>query len=463
MRPLQKSTLVLIVAAVVAVATVTAAVVVVMSRTTSTASSAGSNSGAESDAPTVSWSLDAATYLGRPFGEFSDPRGGASYRSGNPGLLLAGDTLVTIAGSPTDQYVLGDAVMLGIDPTNGGVRWKAPAADIEECSPTPLGGKLYCYAIGTGTGSTLVTYDIESGRAARRPIAENVFGLTTTSDTLYIVEGSLDENDVRVHSGTYADVSAHWTRSFSIGGDYEGIYETDNVLAVTDGVGLVQTGSEMAQFAADSGAELWRSTDYRVQDARLVAGGVVVQANTDGQTNGKIAEQVLRGPDGAILVSTRSPALQRITAENSHTDADSLVLLGDAAYDRVTGKRLWKSNDLVAGEDLGAVTAIAEGTVYLRDTDTTETGIDLRTGKREWRNTTVEHFAPHGAHGKVVVGDDGAAVIAFDVKSGKRVWTVPYKDIDPAPDTFSSGGAVEWHDGTWIYSSDRRMIGLAPL
>ncbi|GGF37464.1 hypothetical protein GCM10007298_36510 [Williamsia phyllosphaerae] len=458
----EKSTWALIVAAVAAVLTVTAAVVVVMDRSSPTSSSVRAGAGTHTDAPGVAWSLDAATYLGRSFGEFSDPRGGASYRSGNPGLLLAGDTLMTIAGSPTDQYVLGDAVMLGIDPANGSVRWKAPAADIEECSPTPLGGKLYCYAIGGGTGSTIVTYEIDSGLTARRPIAENVFGLTTTSETLYVAEGSLDENDVRVHSGSYSDVSSNWTHGFDIGGDYEGIYETDNVLTVIDGVGLIRTGSEMAQFAAGSGAELWRTSDYRVQDARLAPGGVLVQSNTDGSTGGKVSEQVLRGPDGKILASTRSTAVQRVSNQNDEDDADAPILLGDAAYDRSTGKRLWAGKDLVAGQDIGAVTAIAADTVYLRDSDMSETGIDLRTGKRRWRNDKTEHFQPLASAGTVVLGNDGSALTAFDIRSGRTRWTAPFSALDPDPDTFSSGGAAEAYGDGWIFSSDRRMIGLAP-
>jgi len=458
-----KSTWQLVAAAAAAAVTLTAAGSVLVDHHAQT--SVKKITGTTAETPGLAWSLDAAEYLGRPFGDFSDPRSGSSFSSGTPGFILADDTLVTIAGVPTEGFALDDAVMIGVDPGSGTVRWEAPATSLQQCSEEPLGGKIYCFTMDDGY--ELVTYDIESGETARRSLAQPVFGLTTTSDTLFIAEGSLEENDVRVHAGSFDDISANWSRSFDISGGWEQMYGLD-ILTVTDGVGLVQTGSEMAQFDAETGGELWSSGDTCVSGARLKSGGVVTQVNTDCESyEATISEQLLRGPDGEVLATAQSSARQGPMLEHP-SDSDAPILLGDSAYDRATGERLWSNTDLVTGADgtLGTVTAVVGDIVYLRDTSKeveTETGIDIRTGKQLWHNTTAQHFNPTAADGSMVVGNDGIALTAFDISTGKVVWTAPFTAIDPDPETFFTGGATEHYDDGWIHSSDRRMIGLTPL
>lgn len=457
MRTLDRQTWALAAAAVTAVVTVTVATIIVVTNTGSDTGGSASRSGP----PAVAWTLDAAKYLDRPFGQFSDPRGGASFGSGTPGFVDTGDTLVTLAGSPTSGYYLDDAVMIGIAPETGQVRWRSPAADIEGCGSTPVGGKLVCYASNSGGKFEIVTYDIESGTSARRSISEFVFAIATTGDTVYIVEGSPEEDDVRVHSGTVEDVSAHWTHAYDLGAAWESVYE-DQVLTVTDGVGLLDIGGQIAQFAADSGAERWRSTDYRATNVTLRAGGVLTQATTDAPSGQKTVSQELRGPDATVRASTTVPAVQRFDAGRDD-DADRPVLMGDAAYDRSSGKRLWRSDDLLAtqGNGFGTVTAVTEHVAYLRDSDKSETGLDINSGKRLWRTTSAQQFAPLTSHDDVVAGGDGEALAAFDAKRGTSLWTIPFSALDPDPETFRSGGAMVAHDDGWVYSSDRRIVGLS--
>lgn len=452
-----KSTWALIAATVVAVASVTAAGFVLADRSPN---STKKITGTSAETPGLAWSLDPAEYLGRPFADFSDPRGGSSFNSGEPGFIVSGDTLVTIAGIPTAGMDLKDPVMIGVNATDGTVLWQAPAHDLVQCSETPLGGRIYCYALNTREGWSLVTYDIESGASVRRKSPEAIFGLTTTSDTLYIAEGSPEENDVRVHSGTFDDVSANWTHAFDIGGSYEELY--GDVLTVTNGVGLVRTGNELAQFDTESGTQVWSSSDDCVYDATLIAGGVVAQSNTDCETYNGVTEQLLRDADGTVLVTTDGNAVQNPIVETSG-GADVPVLLGDSAFDPETGQQLWTNPDLVESAQ-GAVSAIAGGVVYVRDpSNDGESGIDVRTGKQLWHNDTAQMFTPTAGHGTVIVGTDGIALTALDVRTGKVAWTAPFVAIDPDPETFGSGGAVEPYDDGWIFSSDRRMIRLSPL
>lgn len=160
-----KSTWALIAAAAVAVASVTAAGFVLADRAPT---STEKITGTPPNTPGLAWSLDAAEYLGRPFGGFSDPREGSAYSSFQSGVIVAGDTMLTIAGTPTDGYGFENPVMIGVNANDGNVRWEAPAHDLVHCSDTPLGGKIYCFALNTKTGWELVTYDIDSGVSARR-------------------------------------------------------------------------------------------------------------------------------------------------------------------------------------------------------------------------------------------------------------------------------------------------------
>ncbi|ETD32484.1 hypothetical protein W823_14250 [Williamsia sp. D3] len=455
-----RSTRALIAAATAATVTVTAAAAVVANQgPTSVKKITGTNE----QAPGLAWSLDAAEYLGRPFADFSDPRGGSSYMSGTPGFILAADTLVTIVGIPTDRYVLDEAVMIGVDPENGSVRWRAPAADLEQCSAQPIDGKIYCYA--QADGHAIVTYDLKSGTSERRSVEEYIFGLTTTADTLYIIEGSPEDGEVRVHSGGFDDVSANWTQSFDVSGGWEEVYQS-GVLTVNDGVGLVRMGISMAQFDADSGNLLWGSGESCVSSATLESGGVVVQSNSGCGSGNTETEQALRGPDGKVLATSQSAEVQRPVFDHV-TDADAPILLGDSAYHRTTGERLWTNPDLVARQS-GTVTAVVGNTAYLSDTASSHAvGIDVRSGRQLWRTDGDESLTPLTAGGGLLVGsgvvEGSEALMAVDIGTGEMVWTAPFAAIDADPETFRSGRAMTPYDNGWILSSDRRLIGLTPL
>lgn len=453
-----RSTWGLVAAAIAATVSVTAAVLVVSDHEPSTSVTARDTPDVR---PTVRWTLDAATYLDRPFGAFSDPRGGASFGAGQTGFVSFGSTLATLAGSPTDSSALGDAVMIGIDADTGAVRWRSPADDLEGCSGTPLDGALYCYA-HPASGSALVRYDLGTGRVERRAVDEFVFGITTADGTLYVAEGNPEDNEVRVHAGTYDDISERWERDMDIGAPWEGVY-SDQVLAVTDGVGLVQTGGEMVQFDSRSGDERWKPAEGDcVSNAALHPGGVVVVADGNCSGQGGPRRQVLRGPTGKILATTTSGAVQNLSVD-ARTNPRGFVLLGDEAVDRRSGKRRWSSTELSTGQNgsLGTATAIVGSTVYVTGGDPqTEAGVDMLTGKQRWSRPTTDPTTPRAGAGNVLVGDDGSALRAIDVRTGRRVWTLPFRSLDPDPEVFAHGGTTIHHDDGWIHSSDRRIVGL---
>lgn len=85
-----------------------------------------------------------------------------------------------------------------------------------------------------------------------------------------------------------------------------------------------------ATFDAKSGAELWSTGRGCVYDASLETGDVVVQSNTDCETCNAVSEQLLRGADGTVLATAKSPARQRPAFERS-SGAHEPVLLGDGS------------------------------------------------------------------------------------------------------------------------------------
>ena len=91
----------------------------------------------------------------------------------------------------------------------------------------------------------------------------------------------------------------------------------------------------------------------------------------------------------------------------------------------------------------------------------------MRSGRQLWRTDGDESLTPLTAGGGLLVGsgvvEGSEALMAVDVGTGEMVWTAPFVAIDADPETFRSGRAMTPYDNGWIYSSDRRMIGLTPL
>lgn len=70
---------------------------------------------------------------------------------------------------------------------------------------------------------------------------------------------------------------------------------------------------------------------------------------------------------------------------------------------------------------------------------------------------------PDGYRDRLLAGSDGVTLTAVDVTTGEVAWTAPFLAIDFDADALVTGKALEPYGDGWIFSSDRRMIGLAPL
>ncbi|MEW1931863.1 PQQ-binding-like beta-propeller repeat protein [Rhodococcus sp. NPDC079359] len=455
----EKQTWALVAAATAAVVTIVGAGAVLVGQTpTSTMKIIGTND----RTPGLAWSLSAADYLGRPWAQFFDPRGGVMFPDGSSAAISVGDTLVVAAGVNRDGYSLEDPVMLGIDASDGTVRWQHPATGIEQCASESFDGKIVCYA--SGDAYEIVTYEAASGNVVRTPVEESVFALTVADDTLYVVEGNAEDYDVRVHAGTPDDISSRWVQQYEAGGAWEEVF-SGAFLTVADGVGLVGTAWQGATFDAETGAELFGGDPNEcVTSSTLVAGPAVAQTHVDCETYDTITE-VLRRPDGRIVATDvtgvpQTPRLYEPAAEGVP------VVIGSSGYDTSTGEKLWTNPDLLGdfdGTRYPTLVAVVGTTAYVEDSTTdVALGIDLRTGSEMWRRDLAGSFIPSGHSGTTIAGDDGRAIVAVDIETGNRLWEAPFEAIDTDPDLYWSGTTTPTDIG-WMHVSPDRMLGLTPL
>ncbi|MFI7000086.1 PQQ-binding-like beta-propeller repeat protein [Nocardia sp. NPDC050175] len=457
----------LIIAATAAVITSAGAVVVLMQPADSTKKITGT---AES-APGLAWSVDAAATHGGAKAEFRDPTGGTEYDMSSPGFLDAGDTLVTVLATSNSGMHLQDPKMVGIDAATGAVRWQTPAADLAGCGRTPVDGSLVCFTGPSAAPAAVIGYDIASGKVTRTPTDWNVFALATTADRVYVAEGDVESDDVRVHSGTLADLDANWSRPFAMGTGWDDI--DPDVLDVSHGQGLLTLGVQVAGFDLGTGEPTWTSNLGGCSRTAATSTALVVRTDSDCAAHHITGSTVL-DRTGQVLASSNNEAAHYLSLDQP-TDDTIPVLLADGAHDRRTGNLVWTSPDLITklsntnsdngNATIGTATAIVGDTAILRDSDArTMTGLDMRTGRRLWQIQTERYGTINAWDGQVVIQSDSTGLWAIDPKSGTMTWDIPFRAVDKNPDAITgSGQLTAHHNGRYTYAAAHTMIGLRPI
>lgn len=171
-------------------------------------------------------------------------------------------------------------------------------------------------------------------------------------------------------------------------------------------------------------------------------------------------------------MSTEGAGAQNLSLD--HPADESLPLLvGDGAYDRRTGERVWTSPDLVAAREpdeynsdtvRGTAVAVAGDVAILRPGAQTMSGLDLRTGERLWTHDDKRFGTVAALDGPSLLTIDGDGIRAVDTGTGESLWDTPFRKIDDDPDALASDGMLAApHPGHYVYASSRTMIGLRPL
>lgn len=417
----------LVAAAVVAVVTVTAAVVVLVrdqppAETVPAFTGPGYTEYPPGPAEEVqpaglpaveSWHLDAEQAYGRKFAQFRNPLWGTEFDSDDTGGIAVGSTVVTAIGLPKPGgYSLDHARLVGVDAGTGAVRWQVPADGLGGCAPTPLGESVVCFTTGYDGRDEIVAVDARSGALTRTATDWTSFGIAVDGDRVFTVEGNPEDTDVRVHAGTVADPAAHWSTPVEVSGGWEDVPGTA-VLTVTGDVALVRVAGDAVGLDARTGRQTWaRVVPDCVESATIVAGPVTLVGRTD--CSGHLTEIEARAADGRVLTSV---ATGMATQLDRPAEATLPMVIGDGAYDRTTGERVWRSDDL---RDATSVAVVGE-TVLVHAGDAAS-GLDLTSGERLWQRETDAGPEYVGYDGELVYGGDGRGAFAMAPRTGEVVW-----------------------------------------
>ncbi|NEW26872.1 PQQ-binding-like beta-propeller repeat protein [Nocardia cyriacigeorgica] len=462
----------LVLAAVAAVLTSAGAVAVLMQPEDGTRKITGTNDAA----PGLAWSVDAAAIYGQSSAEFRDPVGGTEFDFAGAGFVEAGDAVVAVIGIAEDS-ALREPKLYGFDAETGEKRWEAPAAGLGGCADVPVDGSLVCYTGYSVDNTALIGIDIADGTVTRTTVDWQIFSMAAVDDRLFIAEGNVESDDVRVHSGTLADPDALWTRQFAMGTLWEDL--PWNALDVSHGQGLFTLGIDMVAFDLRTGETTWTAQLDGCSRTTPTFDALVVRVNTecDGY---RVTGTDLLDRTGRVLATTSTPGSHEVNPDRP-ADATIPVLLGDAAYDRRDGTLRWTSPDLlstppqdqatdtrgphIALLDRGTAIAILGDTAILRDpTTTTMTGLDLRNGQRLWRAADDRYGTIQGWDGTVAVLTDSTGLWAIEPRTGETVWEAPFLAINSDGDALvGSGEFTARGPGRYLFATPRTMLGLRPL
>ncbi|WP_336081928.1 outer membrane protein assembly factor BamB family protein [Nocardia sp. SSK8] len=426
--------------------------------------------GTDAAAPGLAWSIDAAALSGGAFAEFRSPVDATSIDLGGPGFVRAGDTLVTVIGVSTDDSIaLREAVMYGIDAATGDTRWQAPADELGGCAAVPLDGELLCFADPVTGPGDLVGYDLADGTVTRTPVPWPIFALAVDGEHLYLAEGDVESDDVRVRSGSRADPDARWTRPFTMGTGWEDL--PSDALDVTHGQGLFVLGADATGFDLDTGAPTWTARLDGCSRVTTTTPALVELIRTRCEAY-RVTGIDLLDRTGRVLASSDRGGVHAPVVDEP-TDDTIPVLLDDTAHDRRDGTARWTNPDLVYSTAdyqgtptrYGTVVAVLGDVAVLSDpVGGTTSGLDLRTGTTLWRTTTERRGTVATRDGDDVVFTDGQGLWAVDPRTGETRWDIPFRAVNTDRDAFAGNSVVAaTGDGRLTLVTDRTMIGLRPF
>lgn len=453
----------LVVAAVVTTLSVGAAVAVVAQDRSTTIKKITDSS---DDAPGLAWAVNAAD-MGLEGATFASPRTGSMYAWGL-GSIVIGGTALTLAVVSSESGN-DEAVMVGIDTTDGTVLWKTPAPDLAACADEPLDGQLVCHQPTWGETPGYVTFDPATGESRNYPTDLDLFAVTVANDRVYTTSGDLEGNDVLLHRGTLENPSAEWAVPLHAWAGWEDDYAT--ALKVGDDIGTFDVGGGFSTFDAATGRQLWKTDSLEdcLGAVGRTAGDLAIAAvqdceGTSSESKGSVAFRL----DGTVLARSDSPVVQQPSLDEP-TDTSIPIVLGDTAFDRTTGEQLWRDDALsydFPGDELNEPRTYATlkyviGHVGLLQASNGTTALDLRNGEHLWQAGLNGSII--GRDGDLVLTSAGTDLSAVDVTTGETGWTASTSMMFPDDESMSFEMLVDAADGSYLVQSGTKLAMLQPL
>jgi outer membrane protein assembly factor BamB len=453
----------LVVAAIVATLSVGAAVAVVTQDRSTTIKKITDSS---ENAPGLAWSVD-ATDMGLEGATFASPRTGSMYAWGL-GSIVIGRTALTLAVVSSESGN-DEALMVGIDTTDGTVLWKTPAPDLAACADEPLDGLLVCHQPIWGETPGYVTFDPTTGESRNYPTDLDLFAVTVANNRIYTTSGNLEDDDVLLHRGTLENPSADWTAPLHAWAGWEDDYAT--ALEVNGEIGTFDVGGDFSTFDASTGRQLWKTDSLEdcLGAVGRTAGDIAIASvqdceGTGSQSKGSVAFRL----DGTVLARTDSPVVQQPSIDEP-TDTSIPIVLGQTAFDRTTGEELWHDAALSydsPGDELNeprtyATLTYVFGHVGLLQASNGTTALDLRNGKHLWQSDL--NGSVLGRNGDLMLTTAGTDLAAVDITTGETEWTASTLMMFPDDESMSFEILVGGTNGTYLVQSGSKLAMLQPL
>lgn len=402
------------IAAAAAVVTVTAAIATVVTSTSSDPTAISSQL----------WSVEASEILGREFAIFRSPLVGTEFNMDMGGFIDAGSLVVTMIGMPDRQaYSLDDAELVALDADDGTVRWRTSAVDVGGCSETLLGSSVLCFSGPYVSGGSYSLFDIETGerRDIKTPWAPII--AVVSGDTVLALEGDIESNDVRVHSGTVDDPEANWSKAFDVGGSWEAGY-VDPVMSVHGDLGVIALDESLG-FDLKTGEQRWVHGYSTCSTAHTSSDGVTLVSDGGCEGNGRPTSEYALDQYGREFART-----DELPSESSYyggrysrddpAGRSTPIILGHSGFDRTSGEKLWSNSELF--DTAQSLAVIGNVVAVTRSGSEPEVQfVDLLTGEVLWRSN-AERAGEVVWHGDVVI--DEGNVYGTDVRTGQRSWEI---------------------------------------
>lgn len=409
-------------------------------------------------APQIDWSVEASSISDTPDAGFYDPVTAGELGFRGSGFIEAGDVLVTLVGVGSEyDFELTDSSFVALDRSDGSIRWTTPAAEVSGCASEVVDGRIVCHTGRFSDHAAFVSVDVATGELIRTPTDWYVQMIDSVDDRVYVVEGDIEGNDLRVRSGTAIDPAAYWTSQLTIGGYGEDA--SMYVLSVDHTVGYIDTSSDAALFDPLTGSVRWQKTNYGdcVDSDAVLSGGIIIVQPLVCEEFEPVSTEALDAT-GRLLARTDSTTTHRIAIDASAESAP--FLLADSAYDRSTGRQLWTNGSLVASNGEGTAAALVGDTALLSNGyDQKIQALDLRSGEEVW--SKEGSFAPLARNGIVLAGLDGDGLVALDIESGEG-WTLPISLLVSDQEYPGGDETVRASGGRFVFASPAAIVALTP-
>lgn len=303
--------------------------------------------------------------------------------------------------------------------------WRFPAGHMVVASPIVADGTVYAgarngtfFAIDSKTGAQKWAFAADVPITATAAVGGGAVFFQSEANTIIALDAKTGRE--LWHHATEKDLAFDAMAGFHMAEDWD--YWSSSPL-LDDGRLFVGSGNGNV-YALDTktGAAIWRfATKGRVRSTPATDGKAIYVGSFDGHM------YALDRETGKLLWSFKTLG-NRIFPEgsiqSSATVADGVVLFGARdfnlyALDARTGRELWHQS--VKNSWVPSTPAVHEGRVYTGSADGRAAfAFDLKTGKSLW-TTPLDNLvfsSPVVADGKVYLATMGGSVFAMDEKSG---------------------------------------------